>query len=95
VWSERLMGTVRDSLRRLLLEDPWEHRFGAEAKANFDGPVYRFVIDGTHPDDMPDSWWGPEPIRGPAKRIVPRGQEGADQATSIYDIIRVVSEGSG
>ncbi len=94
VWSQRMMGTVRDSFRRLLLEDPWEHRFGAEAKANHDGPVYQYVIEGTHPQDMPNSWWGPEPIRGPQNRIVPRGQEGADRATNIYDMIRVVSAGS-
>ncbi|MCO4761256.1 MAG: hypothetical protein KC502_07115 [Myxococcales bacterium] len=94
VWSERLMKTVRGSFRRLMMEDPWEHRFGAEAKANYDGPVYQFVVEGTHPEDMPGAWFGPEPIRGPAKRIVPRGQEGADRATNIYDIIKIVSAGS-
>ncbi len=94
VWSQRFVHTVRASFRRLLLEDPWEHRFGAEAKANYDGPVYQYVIEGTHPDDLPEAWWGPETIRGPQKRVVPRGREGEDKATNIYDIIRAVSAAS-
>lgn len=94
VWSQRMMATVRASFRRLLVEDPWEHRFGAEAKANYDGPVYQFVVEGTHPDDQPGSWWGPEPIRGPAERVKAPGHTRGEQATNIYDIIRAVSAGS-
>ena len=94
VWSERLMTTVRASFRRLLMEDPWQHRFGAEAKANYDGPAYHYIVEGTHPDDLPDAWWGPETIRGPAERVKAPGRDASERATSIYDIIRVVSAGS-
>ena len=76
VWSVRLMGRVRDSFRRILLEDPWEARLGPEATSGHEGRGYQFVVDGTHPHDLPDAWWGPEPIALAENRIAaPPGEE--------------------
>ncbi len=96
VWSVRMVTTVRRSLRRLLVEDPWEHRYGAEVRANFAGRAHDFVVDGTHPDDLPDAWWGPAPIPVPTVWAAPpAGSEREERATSLHDVIRVVSAGSG
>lgn len=89
IWSGRMMGTVRSSLRRLLLEDPWEWRFGAEVKANYNGPMYNFIVEGTHPDDLPDAWWGPDLIPVPEQwSAPPEGSRGPERALSMQDIIR-------
>ncbi len=96
VWSLRMVTTVRRSLRRLLIEDPWEHRYGAEVRANFAGRAHDFVVEGTHPDDLPDAWWGPAPIPVPTTWAAPPpGAEREERATSLHDVIRVVSAGSG
>jgi hypothetical protein len=76
VWSVRLMGRVRGSLQRILLEDPWELRLGPDATSGQEGPGYRFVVEGTHPHDLPDAWWGPEPVPLPENRVAaPQGEE--------------------
>ena len=94
IWSLRFVTTVRTSLRRLLLEDPWSMRFGAEAKANYDGPVYQYIVEGTHPDDLPEAYWGPETSLGPQTRVRPRGGAKEEQAVNIYDVIRAMEAGS-
>jgi hypothetical protein len=94
LWSVRFVGTVRDSFRRLLLEDPWEWRFGAEVKANYAGPSYQYVVEGTHPDDLPDAWWGPEPIPVPEEWVQPpAGTERGERALSLHDVIRRAERG--
>ncbi len=65
VWSVDFNTRMRGQLRRLLLEDPWELRYGAEVKANFGGPLHRFVVEGTHADDLPDADWGPRTMPPP------------------------------
>lgn len=76
VWSVRMMGKVRASFRRILLEDPWELRLGPDANSGHEGLAYKFVVEGTHPDDLPDAWWGPQPIAMPEKwQGPPRGME--------------------
>ncbi|HAN32079.1 MAG TPA: hypothetical protein DCQ06_10820 [Myxococcales bacterium] len=92
IWTQRFVHRVRTSLRRLLQEDPWGLRFGAEAKANYDGPVYQYIVEGTHPDDLPDSWWGPETSLGPEHRVAPRGKKTGEQAVNIYDAIRAIQQ---
>ncbi len=76
VWSVRLMGRVRGSLQRILVEDPWELRLGPEATSGHEGRSYQFVAEGTHPHDLPDAWWGPEPVPMAENRIAaPPGEE--------------------
>lgn len=89
IWSLRMMETVRTSFRRLLLEDPWEWRFGAEVKANYNGPAYNYVVEGTHPDDLPEAWWGPELIPVPETWAQPPvGASGTEHAMTLQDVIR-------
>lgn len=94
LWSVRFVGAVRDSFRRLLLEDPWEWRFGAEVRANYPGPSYQYVVDGTHPGDLPDAWWGPETIPTPEVWTpAPSGEQRVERALSLHDVIRRAEHG--
>ncbi|MEY3012221.1 MAG: hypothetical protein RIT45_956 [Pseudomonadota bacterium] len=96
IWSERMMATVRTSFRRLLMEDPWEWRFGAEVKANFGGPLYNFIVEGTHPDDLPEAWWGPDLIPVPETWAQPpQGSAGTERALTLHDVIRRAEAQSG
>lgn len=96
IWSLRMVNAVRSSFRRLLIEDPWEWRYGAEVRANYPGPSYQYVVEGTHPDDMPDAWWGPEMIPIPTVWVKPpAGTENEERAVSVHDVIRIVSRDSG
>lgn len=79
IWSVRLMGRVRGSLRRIVTEDPWELRLGPDATSGHEGRGYTFVADGTHPHDRPDAWWGPETVRPPEKWHGPALQAGDDE----------------
>ena len=91
VWSADFVGRVRDSFRRIFLEDPWTLRFGAEVRANHDGPMYTYIVDGTHPDDLADSPWGPETIDVPAKWVEPpSGTKREDRALTMQDIAGMV-----
>jgi hypothetical protein len=65
VWSVDYSQRVRAQFRRLLLEDPWELKYGAEVKANHSGPMHSFIIEGTHPDDALGADWGPETSQPP------------------------------
>ena len=96
IWSLRMVNAVRSSFRRLLIEDPWEWRYGAEVRANYPGPSYQYVVEGTHPDDMPDAWWGPALIPIPEVWIKPPpGSEHEEHAVSVHDVIRVISRETG
>ena len=84
VWSVRLMGRVRGSLQRILVEDPWELRLGPEATSGHEGRSYQFVAEGTHPHDLPDAWWGPEPVPMAENRIAaPPGEEETGDVMSM------------
>ncbi len=91
VWSAEFVGRVRDSFRRIFIEDPWPLRFGAEVRANHDGPMYSYIVEGTHPDDLPDSPWGPDTIPVPESRAVaPRGTARQERATTVHDIAAMI-----
>lgn len=91
VWSADFVGRVRDSFRRILLEDPWTLRFGAEVRANHDGPMYTYIVEGTHPDDLADAPWGPETIDVPAQWVEPpQGGKREDRALTMQDIAGMV-----
>ncbi len=90
VWSVRLMGRVRGSLLRLLVEDPWELRLGPEATSGHDGRSHEFMAEGTHPHDLPDAWWGPEPMPMPRTRV---GQQpGENAGDSVDDVLAIMRE---
>jgi hypothetical protein len=96
IWSLRMVNAVRSSFRRILIEDPWEWRYGAEVRANYPGPSYQYVVEGTHPDDLPDAWWGPEMIPIPTVWVKPpAGTEHEERAVSVHDVIRIVSRETG
>ncbi len=93
VWSAAFVGRVRDSFRRILLEDPWELRFGAQVKADHDGPLYSYIVDGTHPDDLADAPWGPDTIPVPVVRAeAPRGSAREDRAVTMHDIASMIEQ---
>lgn len=66
VWSAAFMARSRAQLRRLVLEDPWEAKYGPEATSVHDGLGRTFVVEGTHPDDLPGVEFGPALIARPA-----------------------------
>lgn len=96
IWTSRMVVTLRLSMRRLLMEDPWDQRYGAEIRANFGGRAHEYVVEGTHPDDAPGAWWGPAPIPVPVVWAQPpAGGRGEEHALSLHDVIRIVSGGKG
>lgn len=95
VWSVAFVRRVRNSLRRLVVEDPWEHRFGAEATSVHSGLRHSFVVEGTHPDDMPGSWWGPEPLPAPERWLSPPpGEEPMERPMSMSDTLAALAQAS-
>lgn len=91
IWTVAYLTRLRASSRRLLREDPWALRYGAEVYANFAGPGYRFVVDGTHPDDMPGADWDPAPIPEPDEwQRGPRGSEPMEKPALWLDQRKVV-----
>ena len=96
VWSVSFNTQVRDSLRRLLLEDPWENRFGAEVRIDHAGPMFKYIVDGTHPDDMPTEQWGPETIPVPERWVEPTpGVQREERAMTMRDMVERLKSGSG
>lgn len=92
VWSLDFMKRVRDSLRRIVVEDPWEHRYGAEAASMHTGPRQTFVVEGTHPDDMPGQPWGPDLIPQPAEWLAtPYGETPMERPPSLQDELNRLS----
>lgn len=93
VWSAAFVGHVGDSFRRLLYEDPWPMRFGAEVLADHDGPMYSYIVEGTHPDDLPDAPWGPETIPVPTQFAeAPPGTRREDGAVTMQHIAAMVEQ---
>lgn len=93
VWSVRLMGRVRGSLRRVLVEDPWELRLGPDATSGHDGPSYQFVAEGTHPHDLPAAWWGPDSVPMPETRIAaPPGEASEEPGDDVLATMRALTK---
>lgn len=89
VWSVAYVRRVRASLRRLVIEDPWEQRYGPEATSVHDGIGRTYVVEGTHPDDMPGAEWGPQTIAMPAQWMgPPPGEEPMPQPRDIAEEMR-------
>jgi len=93
VWSVDYVKRMRASLRRILIEDPWEMRFGNEATSTFDGVARKFIVEGTHPDDLPDADWAPTLIPQPKEWVdAPAGEAAMHAPRSINDEIRILSK---
>jgi len=91
IWSVAFVKRTRASLRRLLLEDPWELRYGPEATSVHDGIGRTFVVEGTHPDDLPGAQWGPQTIPMPARWMgPPPGEEPMPQPRDIAEEMREI-----
>lgn len=89
IWSVAYVKRLRASLRRLLVEDPWEYRFGQEATSVYDGHRRNFIAEGTHPDEMPGANWGPDLIPIPSQWVdAPLGEDGMREQRNLNDEIR-------
>jgi len=94
IWTVAFSTRVRAQFRRLLLEDPWELRYGAEVKADFGGPLHRFIVEGTHPDDMPEADWGPDTLP-PADDWQGRHIHGDENVQTFHRIRERIMGGEG
>lgn len=93
VWSLAFMTRVRNSLRRIVVEDPWEFRFGQEATAAHTGLKNTFVPEGTHPDDMPGMKWGPDVIPQPQEWLdAPYGEPPMERPPSLHEELKRLTE---
>lgn len=92
IWSTDYVARLRAQLRRLLLEDPWEMKYGPEATSTHNGNVRNFIVDGTHPDDQPGADFSPKLIPRPKEwAAAPKGEATADQPYDIvHDAMRYV-----
>ena len=90
IWSVAYSKRVRAQFRRLLLEDPWELKYGAEIKANHSGPMRTYIVEGTHPDDLPDADWGPQTLQ-PPDDWQGRSLGGDENVATFHDIRRKIT----
>ena len=71
IWSVNYTKRLREQLRRLLLEDPWELKYGPEATSVHSGLGRTYIVAGTHPDDEPGADFSPVLIARPTEWIAP------------------------
>ncbi len=71
IWSVDYTRRLRAQLRRLVLEDPWEMKYGPEATSVHSGLGRTYVVDGTHPDDVPGADFAPTLIARPRQWLQP------------------------
>ncbi len=91
IWSVEFVKRTRASFRRLLIEDPWELRYGPEATSVHDGIGRTYIVEGTHPDDMPGAQWGPQTIPMPPRWIgPPPGEAPMPQPRDIAEEMREI-----
>lgn len=92
IWTASYVARLRAQLRRLLIEDPWEMKYGPEATSLHNGNVRNFIVDGTHPDDQPGADFAPKLIPRPKDwTTAPKGEAGAEQPYDIvHDALRYV-----
>ncbi len=86
IWTSDYVTRLRNQLRRLLIEDPWEMKYGPDATSTHNGNVRNFIVDGTHPDDQPGADFSPKLIPRPKEWVAtPKGEEGSEARP--YDIV--------
>lgn len=95
IWTSRYVTRLRQQLRRLLIEDPWEMKYGPEATSSHSGNARGFIVDGTHPDDLPGADFSPKLIPRPKEWVAtPKGEEGGEARPYdiVHDALRFVQE---
>lgn len=93
IWTVDYTKRMRNSLRRILIEDPWEMRIGPEATSTHDGLGRKFIVEGTHPDDLPGADWAPKLIPIPKEWVgPPPGEKAMAEKISMAEEIRRYSE---
>ncbi|MSP91605.1 MAG: hypothetical protein EXR79_07355 [Myxococcales bacterium] len=93
VWTVDFVRRMRASFRRILIEDPWEVRFGVEAWSTHAGPKHDYVVEGVHPDDAPGSQWGPTLTPVPEEWVpAPLGAPKMELPFTVQDARRMVEE---
>ncbi len=85
VWSVDYTRRLRAQLRRLVLEDPWDMKYGPEATSVHSGIGRSYVVEGTHPDDMPGADFAPTLIARPRQWIPP--PKGTPMEERPFDIV--------
>jgi hypothetical protein len=83
IWTSAYMARLRAQLRRLVVEDPWEAKYGPEATSVHDGPGRKYIVAGTHADDLPGADFGPDLIGRPAQWLAPT--DGQPRMERPYD----------
>ncbi len=85
IWSANYVARLRAQLRRLVLEDPWDMKYGPEATSTHNGNTRGFIVEGTHPDDQPGADFSPKLIPRPKEwAAAPKGDGATEQP---YDIV--------
>lgn len=93
VWTVDYMKRTRRQFRRLLLEDPWELRFGPEATSVHQGLGRNYIVEGTHPDDLPGADWGPKLIPIPREVVqAPQGEVLDDNLRRFDNLVQTLQK---
>lgn len=89
IWSANYVARLRGQLRRLLIEDPWEMKYGPEATSVHNGNTRNFIVEGTHPDDQPGADFSPKLIPRPKEwAAVPKGESSEQPYDIVHDALR-------
>ena len=84
IWTVDYVTRLRAQLRRLVIEDPWEMKYGPEATSVHNGLGRNYIVDGTHPDDQADADFAPTLIARPLNwQATPKGQEREERPFDI------------
>ncbi len=84
IWSVDFTRRLREQLRRLLIEDPWEMKYGPEATSVYDGLGRKYIVDGTHLDDLPGADFSPKLIARPSVwQEPPKGEKREERPFDI------------
>ena len=94
IWSANYMGRMRAQIRRLVLEDPWELKYGPEATSVHNGLSRNYIVEGTHPDDMPGADFSPRLIARPREWVeTPKGEHHVERPYDIVTDARRIDQG--
>ncbi len=84
IWSVDYVKRMRAQLRRLVLEDPWDLKYGPEATSVHNGLGRNFIVEGTHPDDQPGADFAPKLIARPKEwQATPKGEAAQERPFDI------------
>lgn len=94
IWTVDYVSRLRAQLRRLVVEDPWDLKYGPEATSVHNGLGRNFVVEGTHPDDMPGADFAPKLIARPKEwQATPKGEDAQERPYDIAADAQRLDEG--